>query len=35
MSIRNLALLEASRDVNHYEVYWLRHRITETLAALG
>ena len=29
------ALLERSGDVNHYEVYWLRHRIDETLAALG
>ncbi len=28
-------LLEASSDVKHDEVYWLRHRIDETLAEFG
>lgn len=29
------ALLEASGEVNHYETYWLRHRIAKTRSALG
>ena len=28
-------LLERSGDVNHYEVYWLRHRIAKTREALS
>jgi alkyl sulfatase BDS1-like metallo-beta-lactamase superfamily hydrolase len=29
------ALLEASGEVNHYETYWLRDRIEQTLAEVG